>query len=115
MTQFEHAMPRPVSLAADRASAWRIQPQLALPFLGMGAWAYGASQIEASKIGNFGLLVSSNIWFVLGIVALVTGFVLELRRSEPRYRNAEATIYRLNLARIGAEPQSLTQPHAVRN
>jgi hypothetical protein len=50
----------------------------------MGAWAYGTSQIDASKIGNFGLLASANIWFVLGIVALVSGFVLELRRSEPR-------------------------------
>ena len=82
--QSEQATPHLAPLATDRVRAWRIQPQLALPFLGMGAWAYGVSQIAVSKIGSYGLLASANVWFALGFVALVTGFVLELRRSESR-------------------------------
>ncbi len=84
MTSYAHAMVRPVAVAAGRLRTRRIQAQLALPVLGMGAWAYGLSQIHRSSIGNYGLLASADIWFVLGFVALVTGFVLELRRREPR-------------------------------
>ncbi len=84
MTTYEHAVNRPVPLAASRPSLRRIQPQLVLPVLGIGSWAFGVSQIDASKIANFGLLASANIWFVLGLVALVIGFVLELRRGDPR-------------------------------
>lgn len=84
MTMYEHTVDRPVALAASRPSLRRIQPQLALPVLGIGSWAFGVSQIDASKIGNFGLLASADIWFVLGLVALVIGFVLELRRGDRR-------------------------------
>jgi hypothetical protein len=62
----------------------RIQPQLALPFLGIGSWAYGVSQVRPSGIGSYGLLASANVWFVLGLLVLLCGLVLELRRSEPR-------------------------------
>jgi hypothetical protein len=62
----------------------RLQPQLALPFLGIGSWAYGVSQLRPSEIGSYGLLASANVWFVLGLLVLLAGFVLELSRSEPR-------------------------------
>jgi beta-glucanase (GH16 family) len=84
MTQYEDAVARPVALAHGQRTTRHIQPQLALPILGVGFWAYGLSQIQASRIGNFGLLASADIWFVLGLAALVVGFVLELRRGEPR-------------------------------
>ena len=84
MTQYEHAVVRPAAIPADQPATRRIQPQLTLPLLGIGSWAYGISQVRVSSIGSFGLLASADIWFVLGFVALVTGFVLELRRGEPR-------------------------------
>ena len=62
----------------------RIQPQLALPLLGIAAWAYGVAQLRPSNVGAYGLLASGNAWFVIGLVLLVTGYVLELRRSRPR-------------------------------
>jgi hypothetical protein len=85
MTQYEQAVVSPVAGATNRlTTARRIQPELALPLVGMGSWAYGVNHIDGSKIGNFGLLVSADTWFVLGLVAIVIGFVLELRRTEPR-------------------------------
>jgi len=84
MTQYEHAVFPPVAVPAVQPATRRIQPQLVLPFLGMGAWAYGVSRIHDASIGNYGLLASADIWFVLGFAALVTAFVLELRRGEPR-------------------------------
>ena len=58
--------------------------QLALLFLGLGAWAYGVSQIRPQAIGAYGLLASANAWFFLGIAALLAGGVLELTRPIPR-------------------------------
>jgi hypothetical protein len=84
MTPFEHVATPPVSLAVERPATRRIQPQLVLPVLGMGFWAYGLSRMGGSNISRYGLLASADIWFVLGFVALVTGFVLELRRGEMR-------------------------------
>jgi hypothetical protein len=84
MTLYENAVAHPLALDANRPATLRIEPQLTLPVLGMGAWAYGVSQLHGSRIGNFGLLAGANVWFVLGLIALVTGFVLELRRREPR-------------------------------
>ncbi len=84
MTHYEHAIAPSVSLGVDRPATRRIQPQLALPLVGMGLWAYGVSQLDGSKIGNFGLLASADIWFVLGLITLVGGFALELRRGKPR-------------------------------
>jgi len=64
--------------------AGRIQPQLVLPLIGLGAWAYGVTQLRPSAIGDYGLLASANAFFVLGLVALIAGFVVELARSSPR-------------------------------
>lgn len=61
---------------------WQPQPLAAL--LGVGAWAYGVSRLQRPPIGSYGLLANSNVWFVLGLVLLVLGILLELRRSEPR-------------------------------
>ncbi len=52
--------------------------------LGMGAWAYGVSQIQRSGIGSYGLLASADVWFVLGLATLLAGALVELRRLEPR-------------------------------
>ena len=84
MTSYAYAVARPVGVLASRLRTRRIQPQLALPILGLGSWAYGMSQMDGSRIGSFGLLASADIWFFLGLVALVTGFVFELRGSKPR-------------------------------
>ncbi len=62
----------------------RISPQIALPVVGLGAWAFGVSQLQPSSVGGYGLLASSNVFFVLGLVALMVGFVLELARPAPR-------------------------------
>ena len=40
--------------------------------------------LQRPPIGSYGLLANSNVWFVLGLVLLVLGILLELRRSEPR-------------------------------
>jgi hypothetical protein len=52
--------------------------------IGIGSWAYGVSQLRPSAIGDFGLLANSNAFFVLGLVLLVIGFLLELARGKPR-------------------------------
>jgi hypothetical protein len=62
----------------------RIHPQLALVLIGLGAWAYGVTQLRPSAIGDYGLLANANTFFVLGLVALMAAFVLELARSSPR-------------------------------
>ena len=51
---------------------------------GLGAWAYGVSQIRRQAIGSFGLLASANVWFFLGLAVLLAGGLLELSRPEPR-------------------------------
>jgi hypothetical protein len=58
--------------------------QLALLFLGLGAWAYGVSRLRRQTIGPFGLLASANIWFFLGLAVLLGGGLLELSRPKPR-------------------------------
>ena len=57
---------------------------LALLLLGLGAWAYGVSQVRRQAIGSFGLLASADIWFFLGLAVLVAGGLIELARPEPR-------------------------------
>ncbi len=84
VTAPRHRLRHGASAGRGRQMIGRIQPQLALPFLGIGSWAYGVSQLRRSGIGSYGLLASANVWFVLGLVVLLGGFVLELRRSEPR-------------------------------
>ena len=58
--------------------------QLALLFIGLGAWAFGVSQVRRQTVGSFGLLASANIWFFLGLAMLLVGGLLELSRSGPR-------------------------------
>ena len=58
--------------------------QLTLLFAGLGAWAYGVSQVRRQAIGFFGLLASANVWFYLGLAALLAGGLFELSRSVPR-------------------------------
>ena len=77
-------LPHDAPAARGRRTIGRIQPQLALPLLGIGSWAYGVSQLRPSAIGSYGLLASANVWFLLGLLVLLGGFVLELSRSEPR-------------------------------
>jgi hypothetical protein len=62
----------------------RAQAQLVLPVIGLGAWALGVSQIAPSSIGDYGLLASGNLFFILGFVAVIAGVVLELARPAPR-------------------------------
>lgn len=79
-----------VTAGRDWAVPWRatgmrdLLVRLAPLFLGLGAWAYGVSQIRRQAIGLFGLLASANIWFLLGLVVLLAGGLLELSRREPR-------------------------------
>ncbi len=53
-------------------------------FGGLGAWAYGVSQIRPGAVGMWGLLAAGNVWFLLGLAALLAGGLLELARPEPR-------------------------------
>jgi hypothetical protein len=72
----------PWNLPKNRQGLW---VQLALLFVGVAAWGYGVSKIRPQSIGLYGLLASANIWFVLGLVALLAGGLLELTRREPRW------------------------------
>ena len=58
--------------------------RLAPLFGGLGAWAYGVSQIRPAAVGLWGLLAGANVWFLLGLAALLAGGLLELARPEPR-------------------------------
>jgi hypothetical protein len=58
---------------------------LLLPFFaGIGAWAYGVSQIQRQAIGAYGLLANANAWFIAGLVLLLAGMLAELSRPRPR-------------------------------
>jgi hypothetical protein len=59
-----------------------LQPGLLLA--GVGAWAFGVSQIQRQAIGSYGVLASANAWFFLGLAALLAGMVAELSRARPR-------------------------------
>jgi hypothetical protein len=83
VSAIDHALRVP-SATRVWSRAGRIQPQLVLPLIGLGAWIYGVTQLRPSAIGDYGLLASANAFFVLGLVALMAGFVLELARSSPR-------------------------------
>ena len=52
--------------------------------IGLAAWAFGVSHLHPSSSGDYGLLAASNVFFVLGFVALMTGFVVELASRTPR-------------------------------
>ena len=51
---------------------------------GLGAWAFGVSQIRPGAIGIWGLLAGSNLWFLLGLAVLLAGGLFELSRTAPR-------------------------------
>jgi hypothetical protein len=59
-----------------------LQPGLLVA--GVGAWAFGVSQIQRQAIGPYGVLASANAWFFLGLAALLAGMVAELSRTRPR-------------------------------
>jgi hypothetical protein len=80
----EPSPPADATTAERKPTTRWFQPQLLAPVLGLGAWAYGISQLRLPGIGSYGLLANSNLWFVLGLVTLLAGLLLELRRSEPR-------------------------------
>jgi hypothetical protein len=75
---------RAVPVRRSESPSRRIQPQLALPLVGLGAWAYGVTQLRPAAIGDYGLLAGANAFFVLGLALLAAGFLLELARSRPR-------------------------------
>jgi hypothetical protein len=83
MSAVQHALRAAPGIRGESLSR-RIQPQIALPVIGICAWGYGVSQLHPSAIGGYGLLASANAFFVLGLVLLVVGFALELARSAPR-------------------------------
>ena len=53
---------------------------LVVSLLGLGSWAYGVSQLHPTTIGVYGLLASGP-WLDAGLLLLLAGFVLELRRE----------------------------------
>ena len=56
----------------------------ALLAFGLAASAYGVAQLQASTINSYGLLTSVDPWFLLGLLALLVGFLTELLGAEPR-------------------------------
>ena len=58
--------------------------QLTLLCVGLGAWAYGLHHVQHQTIGAYGLLESTNVWFISGFAILLAGGLLELSRPEPR-------------------------------
>ena len=63
---------------------WRGAVAPALLGLGLVGWAYGIGRLEPSAIGLYGLLASSGPWFLLGLLAVLAGFLVELRETRPR-------------------------------
>lgn len=83
MSALGHSLRTARATREESRTAWA-QPQLALPLIGLVAWALGVSQLHPSAIGDYGLLASANPFFVLGFGALIAGFMLELARHAPR-------------------------------
>jgi hypothetical protein len=69
---------------AVRSALGDLTVRLAPLFGGLGAWAYGVSQIRPAAVGLWGLLAGANVWFLLGLAVLLAGGLLELARPEPR-------------------------------
>ena len=62
-----------------------LQLGLLLPLIaGIGAWAFGVSQINREAIGPYGVFANANAWFILGLVLLVAGLLAELSRAQAR-------------------------------
>jgi hypothetical protein len=64
-------------------TAWDIIPPAAL-LAGLGTWAFGLSHTSRQAIGLYGQLVSANPWFIVGLVLLLAGALVELSRPQPR-------------------------------
>jgi hypothetical protein len=73
-----------MGIRAARPTRSDLTIRLAPLFGGLGAWAYGLSQIRPGAVGMLGLLADANVWFLLGLAALLAGALLELARPEPR-------------------------------
>ncbi|MHB1568487.1 MAG: hypothetical protein ACYC0H_04715 [Solirubrobacteraceae bacterium] len=58
--------------------------QLGLLGLGIAGWAAGVYALRPSEIGAYGILAAADPWFLLGLGAIVLGFLLELARARPR-------------------------------
>lgn len=76
-----HVPLRRQDLLQRRQDLW---PHLVFLSVGLGAWAYGVSQVKRQAIGPFGLLASANVWFFLGLAVLLVGGLLELSQRSPR-------------------------------
>ena len=62
-----------------------LQLGLLVPLIaGIGAWAFGVSQIQRQAIGPYGVLANANAWFFAGLILLLAGMLAELSRSRPR-------------------------------
>jgi hypothetical protein len=83
MSALQHPLRSASWARRESVSRW-VQPQLALPLIGIAAWAFGVSRLHPSSSADYGLLASANVFFVLGFGALTVGFVLELARRAPR-------------------------------
>ena len=83
MSALGHSL-RAGRVARQASLTRRVQAQLVLPVIGLAAWAVGVSQLHPNSSGDYGLLAGSNFFFVLGFVALMTGFVVELASRTPR-------------------------------
>ena len=73
-----------IGVRAARPALRDLMVRLAPLFGGLGAWAYGVSQIRPAAVGLWGLLAGANVWFLLGLAVLLAGGLLELARPEPR-------------------------------
>jgi hypothetical protein len=76
-------VPRDVSLEQPRRWA-RSMPAVALPTIGLAAWALGVGQMGPAQVNSYGLLAHASPWFLAGLAILLTGFLLELSRSGSR-------------------------------
>jgi len=62
-----------------------LQLGLLIPLIaGIGAWAFGVSQLNRQAIGPYGVLANANAWFILGLVLLLAGMLAELSRPRAR-------------------------------
>ncbi len=77
------SLTRPL-IRTHRWAAIRSLGPPAVLVLGLCAWALGVGQLKPPAIGSYGLLASADPWFLIGLGMLVTGFLIELQRSDAR-------------------------------
>jgi hypothetical protein len=77
--------PRGVRVAhAGSGGSFAAPPDLALLVAGVASWGIGVGRLDRSAITLYGLVSVVNVWFVLGLVLLLAGFLLEMSRRRPR-------------------------------